>query len=152
MLKAVPFAFSIAPTSTSRQVGPFVASFPSFHTFSCSLKLVMCIIVIFVHKNDQTNKRLVSVCANKRNIPGIMSSVRYRQVPQQEPIEPSETEKKRKAERVERITVKIHAFIWVVLAFALAYFTDVIALLQDPEKTNRYCGNCGRHKVLGMRY
>lgn len=55
-------------------------------------------------------------------------TARYRRVAQSEPEE-EETNKKQQAQRIERITAKIHAAVWVALAGLLAYFTDFLHLL-----------------------
>jgi hypothetical protein len=64
-------------------------------------------------------------------------TTRYRRVPQNEPEERADADKKRRAERVEKITAKIHALIWVVVAALLVYYSKVFDLLADPAKTNR---------------
>jgi len=44
--------------------------------------------------------------------------------------------KKLQAQRIEKITAKIHAFVWVLLAVLLAYFTDLPSLVVS-DRINR---------------
>eukprot|EP00981_Chlorochromonas_danica_P001417 scaffold297_cov164-Ochromonas_danica.AAC.7 len=62
-------------------------------------------------------------------------TARYRRVSQNEPEE-EETNKKLQAQRIERIMAKLHAIVWVAVAAALAYFTDLLNLLLS-ERVNR---------------
>lgn len=64
-------------------------------------------------------------------------ATRYRRVPQTEPEERADADKKRRAERVEKITAKIHALIWIGVSIALIYYTDAVELLGNPLRTNR---------------
>jgi hypothetical protein len=65
-------------------------------------------------------------------------AARYRRVSQTEPDE-QESNKKLRAERIEKITAKLHSLLWMILAAFIIYFTDLINLIQDPSKINRYC-------------
>ena len=65
-------------------------------------------------------------------------AVRYRRVAQSEPEEEGENlSKKERAERIERITSKIHALIWLLLTAFLIYFTDLINLLLESNVIHR---------------
>lgn len=65
-------------------------------------------------------------------------ATRYRRVPQSEPDERADADKKKRAERVEKITAKIHALIWVIVSAVLIYYSHVFEILADSSKTNRY--------------
>ena len=62
-------------------------------------------------------------------------TARYKRVAQSDPEE--EESKKIRAERVERITSKIHALVWVVASVGTVYFTDLFALIHSDE-LNRF--------------
>lgn len=62
-------------------------------------------------------------------------AARYRRVNQQEAGE--EEFKKIRAERADRISAKLHALVWVIVAVALIYFTDFFDLICS-DKLNRY--------------
>jgi sugar phosphate permease len=83
---------------------------------------------------------LVVVCEvnENRQTKGTMAvEVRYRRVPHQDQdVEQDHQDKKRQAERVERIVAKVHALFWVALACALVYFTDFLALVES-DRVNR---------------
>lgn len=63
-------------------------------------------------------------------------TARYRRVPQTEPEEDEEKNKKLQAQRVDKISAKIHAAIWVALAGLLAHFTGTVNLLFS-DRINR---------------
>lgn len=50
--------------------------------------------------------------------------------------EQEQQDKKRQGERVELITAKIHALIWIVVSIFLAKFTDLLDLLFS-DRINR---------------
>lgn len=62
-------------------------------------------------------------------------TARYRRVPQADPE--VEESKKIRAERIERITAKIHAFFWILASIGIIYFTDLPNLVYSAE-INRY--------------
>lgn len=64
-------------------------------------------------------------------------TVRYRRIPQNEPEEIEETNKKMRAERMERISSKLHAFVWILVAAFIIYYTNMVNLLFS-DKINRY--------------
>lgn len=66
-----------------------------------------------------------------------MAAPRYRRVAQTEPEE-QESNKKQRAEKIEKITAKIHAFLWVVASIGLIYFTELFLIVNDSGKVNRY--------------
>ncbi len=66
-------------------------------------------------------------------------TARYRRVAQTDPEE--EESKKVRAERIDRITSKIHALVWVVAAAGIVYLTDLANLIHS-EEINRYMRLC----------
>lgn len=64
-------------------------------------------------------------------------TVRYRRIPQNEPEEIEETNKKMRAERMERISSKLHAFVWILVAVFIIYYTNMVNLLFS-DRINRY--------------
>ena len=66
-----------------------------------------------------------------------IGSVRYRRVSRDEDNE-AEDAKKRQADRIERITAKIHAFFWICLAALVVHNTDLIHIALNDEKVDRY--------------
>jgi hypothetical protein len=65
-------------------------------------------------------------------------AVRYRRVPLSEEAENPEEDKKKQAERIERITAKIHALFWVILSALICYYTDIITIItMDDGKVIR---------------
>lgn len=64
-------------------------------------------------------------------------TTRYRKVPQHEEQDREEAAKKLRAQRVERISNKIHAAFWVVGAGLLAYYTDVVNVAFNDKRVNR---------------
>lgn len=61
---------------------------------------------------------------------------RYRRVEQND--NPAEQDvKKKRADRIERITAKLHALIWIVLSAALMYYTDIIHVGFTDQRVNR---------------
>ncbi len=65
------------------------------------------------------------------------TATRYRRVPQNDQeIDQEQLDKKRQAERVEQISAKIHAFIWIVVTIFLAQFTDIFGLIIS-DRINR---------------
>lgn len=61
---------------------------------------------------------------------------RYRRVPQTDEQDGEEIKKKR-AERIERITSKIHAVFWVGLAIALFSYTKFFQVALTDPRVNR---------------
>ena len=49
-----------------------------------------------------------------------------------------ELKKRTRAERLDRITAKIHAVFWVAAAIAIFIFTDILNVALYNEKVNRY--------------
>lgn len=67
----------------------------------------------------------------------VMAAPRYRRVLQSdEQISSEEHNKKLRAERIEKITSKLHALVWVVLAWVLVYFTDLLHFIADGHRVN----------------
>ncbi len=65
-------------------------------------------------------------------------NVRYRRVQQAETDAGMLNEqKKERADRIERITAKIHAFIWVSASLAFIYFSDFVNILLYDNRVNR---------------
>ena len=64
-------------------------------------------------------------------------SARYRRVNQTDVGEEEEA-KKQRAERIDYITAKIHAFFWVSAALAIIYFTDLVNIAIHDTRVNRY--------------
>jgi hypothetical protein len=65
-------------------------------------------------------------------------TTRYRKVPQTDTNRAEEERKKKRAERVEKITAKIHAVAWVAAAVAVAYYTDIFRIAFTDDRVNRY--------------
>lgn len=62
---------------------------------------------------------------------------RYRRVAQTE--SPAEQDvKKTRADRIERITAKLHALIWIAASVAILFYTDIIQVAIEDPKVNRY--------------
>ena len=62
---------------------------------------------------------------------------RYRRVAQTE--SPAEQDvKKTRADRIERITAKLHALIWIAASIALLIYTDIFNVAITDPKVNRY--------------
>jgi hypothetical protein len=68
-----------------------------------------------------------------------MSARQYRRVAQSDPTEEEESKKSR-AERIEKITSKIHALLWVAAAIAIFLLND-ISMLIHSDKINRFAFN-----------
>lgn len=66
-----------------------------------------------------------------------MSAVRYRRVSQNEANPEEEEMKKRRAEKIERATAKIHAAVWVGLSGAILYYTDFFNVALHDPRVNR---------------
>jgi cell division septal protein FtsQ len=65
-------------------------------------------------------------------------STRYRRVAQNEQNVTAAEEKKMKAERMARITAKIHAAGWVGAAVGLLWWTDFFNTAVHDTRMNRY--------------
>lgn len=62
---------------------------------------------------------------------------RYRRVAQTEiPIE--QDVKKTRADRIERITAKLHALIWIAASVAILFYTDILQIAVGDPRVNRY--------------
>jgi hypothetical protein len=66
-----------------------------------------------------------------------MSTTRYRKVSQNENQLADEEQKKAKSERLDRISSKIHALVWVFLAAIVVYYTDLFHVIMHSEQINR---------------
>ena len=64
---------------------------------------------------------------------------KYKQILKKDDNE--EEVKKRKADKLERISAKVHAIFWVVSAILLIKYTDVYNLVLYSEKVNRIALN-----------
>ena len=59
-------------------------------------------------------------------------TARYRRVPNSNPDEErEEVEKKKRAERVEKINSKLHAFIWLIAALGIFFIIDVPGTIKE---------------------
>ena len=62
---------------------------------------------------------------------------RYKRVAQTEsPVE--QDGKKVRADRIERITAKLHALIWIAASVAVLVYTDIFNVAFTDPKINRY--------------
>lgn len=62
---------------------------------------------------------------------------RYRRVAQTEsPLE--QDVKKKRADRIERITAKLHALIWIAASAALILYTNIFQMALTDPRVNRY--------------
>lgn len=62
---------------------------------------------------------------------------RYRRVAQTEsPLE--QDVKKKRADRIERITAKLHALIWIAASAALILYTNIFHMALTDTRVNRY--------------
>lgn len=62
---------------------------------------------------------------------------RYRRVAQTEsPLE--QDVKKKRADRIERITAKLHALIWIAASAALILYTNIFHMALTDMRVNRY--------------
>eukprot|EP01038_Epipyxis_sp_PR26KG_P005799 gene5799-8003_t len=61
-------------------------------------------------------------------------TARYRRVPQVDQAE--EEVKKHRADRIERISAKLHAILWIIVGCATLYFTDTFHLINS-DRINR---------------
>jgi hypothetical protein len=62
---------------------------------------------------------------------------RYRRVAQTEsPLE--QDVKKKRADRIERITAKLHALIWIAASAALILYTNIFQMALTDQRVNRY--------------
>lgn len=66
-------------------------------------------------------------------------TTRYRRVQQSDGAERNEEElnKKKRAERVEKITAKLHAVVWVIVAILAFVFSDIIRIAIYDHRVNR---------------
>ena len=67
----------------------------------------------------------------------------YRRVSQEHEVETLEAEegKKKQAERIDRITAKLHALVWVVLSISIVWYTNLLNVAYSDERVNRYSLN-----------
>ena len=63
-------------------------------------------------------------------------AARYRRVAQSEDTDSEEIKKKR-ADRIERITAKLHAVFWIVTAVCVIFYTDLFNLALNDDNVNR---------------
>lgn len=74
----------------------------------------------------------------------------YSRVPQDDAGAPPpravdrEEEKKRRAKRLDAISNKLHAFLWVLAAALVIYATDLLDTVLASDKVNRYCAPLGQ--------
>ena len=66
-------------------------------------------------------------------------STRYRRIHSSEVEENTEEEmnKKKRAERVDKITAKLHAIVWVLAAIVSFIFSDVVKIGLYDKRVNR---------------
>jgi hypothetical protein len=66
-------------------------------------------------------------------------STRYRRIHSSETEDGTEEEmnKKKRAERVDKITAKLHAVVWVAAAIATFVFSDVVKIGMYDKRVNR---------------
>lgn len=62
---------------------------------------------------------------------------RYRRVSQAENAEGDEVKKKR-AERIDRITAKLHALLWISLSIGILIYTNLLKVAYSDTRVNRY--------------
>ena len=67
-----------------------------------------------------------------------MTARRYKKVPQLEQSESDESRKKIASERMEQISTKVHALLWVVTAIAVTVYSDIIKVTVKDSRVNRY--------------
>jgi len=67
-------------------------------------------------------------------------STRYRRIHSSEVEENTEEEmnKKKRAERVDKITAKLHAIVWVLAAIVSFIFSDVVKIGLYDKRVNRW--------------
>jgi len=64
--------------------------------------------------------------------------MKYRRVPREEKSNTEDEEiKKRRADKVERISNKIHAAFWVLASIGLLYYTNLFHVAVSDERVNR---------------
>ena len=63
--------------------------------------------------------------------------VRYRRVSQAESNLEEEEQKKKRAEKVERATAKVHAALWLALSIAILVWTDFFNTAMNDKRVNR---------------
>ena len=64
-------------------------------------------------------------------------TARYKRVPQNEDSDGEEI-KKRRADRIDRITAKIHAIFWVLAAGGTLLYTNFFHIGLTDSRVNRY--------------
>ena len=61
---------------------------------------------------------------------------RYKRVAQTEnPVE--QDVKKKRADRIERITAKLHALVWIAASVALLFYTNIFHVAFEDPRVNR---------------
>ena len=65
----------------------------------------------------------------------------YRRVAQEAAETEAEEGKKKQAERIDRITAKLHAGLWVVLSIVLLVYTNLLNVAYSDARVNRYSLN-----------
>ena len=65
----------------------------------------------------------------------------YRRVAQEAESTEAEEGKKKQAERIDRITAKIHAGLWVVFSIVILFYTNLLNVAFSDERVNRYSLN-----------
>lgn len=66
-----------------------------------------------------------------------MTTRRYKKVSQVDSNSIEEESKKQTAEKIEFISIKIHALFWVIAAVVLGIYLDIFHLLFNNHKINR---------------
>ena len=61
----------------------------------------------------------------------------YRRVAQADNPEGGDEVKKQRAERIDRITAKLHALLWVGLSIGLLIYTNLLKVAYSDERVNR---------------
>ena len=71
-----------------------------------------------------------------------MAQRAYRRLSQEsETTEVEEANKKKRGERIDRITAKLHALVWVVLSISIILYTNLLNVAYSDERVNRYSLN-----------
>jgi hypothetical protein len=79
---------------------------------------------------------------------------RYRKIYQQENEQEGSAinDKKKKAERIEKITAKLHALIWVVVGVVALIFSDIIRIGLHDDRVNRSGDSTDTSMTLMMKF
>jgi hypothetical protein len=65
-----------------------------------------------------------------------MTARRYKKIPQIDSNDDEES-KKQNSERLEQVSIKVHALFWVIASLALTYYLDILHLTLYDHRVNR---------------